>query len=127
MSRDLDFREIEWGSADGRRVKIKDMDIGHLVNVLNWVHDHALRYPDRTREQFVAEAEYRRLFDFAERKPYPGLVDGRWQVIDPNTGQGKIIPPPEGYIQAVKDNPEYQRMSEWVQANRQAKSRVNRG
>lgn len=126
MSANLEFREIEWGRADGTRVKIKDMDLGHLVNVLNWVHDHDRSYSDRTRQNFIAEAEYRKVFLFAESKPYPGLVDGRWKVIDPATGEGSIIRPPDEYLDAVKDNPVYKEMSEWVQAKRQSKSRVNR-
>lgn len=121
----LDFREREWGTADGRRVKLKDMDLGHLVNVLNWVHDHD-RYSDDTRARFIAEAEYRKTFLFAEGKPYPTKIDGRWKVIDPETGDGKIIPPPNDYIEAVKDNPVYQEMSEWVRAKRQQISRANR-
>lgn len=121
----LDFREREWGAADGRRIKIKDMDLGHLVNVLNWVHDHD-RYSDDVRARFIAEAEYRKTFLFAEGKAYATKIDGRWKVVDPETGEGKIIPPPADYIEAVKDNPVYQRMSEWVQEKRQDKSRINR-
>lgn len=122
----LDFREREWGTADGRRVKVKDMDLGHLVNVLNWVHDHD-RFSDDTRARFVAEAEYRKTFLFAEGKAYAALIDGRWKVIDPETGDGKIIPPPADYIEAVKENEIYQRMAARVQEKRQAASRIKRG
>lgn len=113
----LDFREREWGTADGRTVKLKDMDLGHLVNVLNWVHDHD-RYSSDTRERFVAEANYRKTFLFAEGKAYPAKVDGRWRVLDPKTGESKIIPPPADYIDAVKENEIYQRMSARVQEKR---------
>jgi hypothetical protein len=113
----LDFREREWGTADGRSIKIKDMDLGHLVNVLNWVHDHD-RYSDDTRARFIAEAEYRKTFLFAEGKPYATKIDGRWKVIDPETGAGTIIPPPADYVEAVKENEIYQRMSARVQEQR---------
>lgn len=118
MSKDLAFREREWGRADGKRVKIKDMDLGHLVNVLNWVHDHHDSYADYIRDQFVAEAQYRKILLFAEGKAYPGQIDGRWKVIDPVTGAGSIIKPPADYLDAVKDNPVYTEMSEWVQEKR---------
>ena len=118
---ELDFREQEWGTADGRRLPIKEMTLGHLVNVLNWVNDHSKSYSDRIRDTMRKEAEYRKLFLFAEGKPYPGLVDGVWKVIDPQTGTGSIIKPPDDYIEAVKDNPAYQRMSEAVKKIRKTR------
>lgn len=118
MSRDLDFRERAWGTADGRRVLLKDMDIGHLVNVLNWVHDHDGVYGSSIKEDLIKEAEYRRLFAFTSNEQYAGLVDNRWKVIDPGTGESTILPPPADYIEAVKDDPNYQRMREWVQEKR---------
>lgn len=127
MSKDLDFRERSWGTADGRRVRLKEMELGHLVNVLNWVHDHNGVYGNSIKEALVKEAEYRRVFAFANGESYAGLLEGRWKVIDPTTGKGSIIKPSDEYLEAVKDNPVYQRMSEWVQAKRQDKSRINRG
>lgn len=118
MSADLNFREITWGTADGRRVRLKEMEIGHLVNVLNWVHDHDGLYSERVKESLIKEAEYRRLFSFTNNDYYAGLIDGRWKVIDPRTGEGHILAPPEEYIEAVEDNPNYQRMREWVQEKR---------
>lgn len=118
MSKDLDFRERSWGTADGRRVRLKDMEIGHLVNVLNWVHDHDGLYGSSIKEDLIKEAEHRRLFAFNACEPYAGLVEGRWKVIDPATGEGTILPPPADYIEAVKDDPDYQRMSKLVQEKR---------
>lgn len=118
MCANLDFRERTWGTADGRRVRLCDMDLGHLVNVLNWVHDHTGRYSDHVKADLISEAEHRRIFAFANAEPYAGLVDGRWNVIDPKTGKGSVEKPPADYIEAVKDNPVYQEMSEWVQKKR---------
>ena len=119
MSVDLAFREQPWGTADGRKVKLKDMDIGHLVNVLNWVEDHEGLYGDRIKSYLKQEAEYRRIFAFAEGLPYPMINNtGRWEVLDPKTGKGSIIPPSKEYIEAVKDNECYQRMSKAVQEKR---------
>lgn len=118
MSQELDFREIKWGTANGRRIRLKEMEIGHLVNVLNWVHDHDGVYSERVKEALIKEAEYRRLFAFNESKEYAGKIDGRWAVINPITGEGCILKPPDDYIEAVKDNETYQRMSERVQEKR---------
>ena len=118
MSNELAFRDQPWGTADGRRVTLKEMELGHLVNVLNWVHDHNALYGDRIKEYLIKEAEYRRVFDFAANKPYAGQINGRWKVIDPTTGEGSIIPPPKEYLETVKDDPGYQRMSAWVQEKR---------
>lgn len=110
-----DFGETNWGTADGRRVKVKDMDLGHLVNVLNWVHDHHDRYPDHIRAGFVQQAEARKFELWAAKKPYPCLQDGRWCIMDPKTGVSGLRIPPKKYIEAVKDNPRYQAMREDVE------------
>ena len=84
----LDFREKEWGSADGRRIKIKNLETSHLVNILNWVTDHSKKYSSSIIEGMKAEAEYRKTFLFTEGKPYPQLVNDRWVLLDPTTGKG---------------------------------------
>lgn len=123
MSADLAFREQPWGTADGRRVKLKDMDIGHLVNVLNWVQDHDGVYGDRIKSYLKQEAEYRRIFAFAEGQPYPMINNtGRWEILDPKTGKGRIEKPPAEYIEAVKDDPNYQRMAKAVREKRKKMS-----
>jgi hypothetical protein len=108
-------RDVTWRSADGRKVKIKDMDIGHLVNVINWVSDNKDSYPASIKDVMVSEAEYRQLTLFAEGKAYPQLVNGRWVLIDPVTGKKGIIPPPKEYLDKVKDNVAYQEMSKNTQ------------
>lgn len=114
----LDFREQVWRTANGKSIRLSDMDLGHLVNVLNWTMDHGPAYSDRVRRALKQEAEYRRTFAFANREPYAGFVNNRWRIIDPETGAGTIEPPPKEYIDAVKDNEAYQRMSKQVQAKR---------
>lgn len=123
MSNDVDFRERIWRTADGRGIPIKDMQLGHLVNVINWIADNETSYPEGLLENyFVREAHYRQLISFAEGKPYPGLVDGRWMVIDPHTGSASIQKPPADYIDAVKDNSVYQSMYRSTQEKRRKRS-----
>lgn len=111
-------RDKEWGTADGRRIKIRDMTDGHLVNVLNWILDNPLSYPITALDLMSAEALYRQTLLFAEGKAYPQQVGDRWKLIDPQTGAGKIEQPPTEYIEAVKDNVGYQSMSKNTQRKR---------
>lgn len=116
-------REKEWGTADGRRIPIREIEDSHLVNVINWIIDNQKAYSLATLDLMIAEAKYRQPFLFAEGKAYPQLVDKRWKLVDPKTGEGKIIPPPAEYIEAVKDNETYQRMFKRTQKKRK-KDRV---
>lgn len=115
-------RESTWRTADGRHIKLMDMKDSHLVNVINWIADNQTAYPVGSLERFIAEANYRQTFLFAEGKPYPQKVGKSWKLIDPQTGEGKIVPPPKEYIQAVKDHPGYQSMSKTTQAKRKARN-----
>ena len=115
-------REKIWRTADGRGIAVKDMDLGHLVNVINWILDNPISYPKSILTLMVAEANYRKLFLFAEGKNYPQQVGRRWKVIDARTGVGNIEKPPADYIEAVKDNEAYQVMSKRTQAKRQKSS-----
>lgn len=94
----LDFRERKWGSADGRLIKVKDLEIGHLVNILNWILDNPLGYDIGVYHLMVKEAEYRRLVQFAGNGPWPEFVESRWVLKDPVTGSGFLTPPPQEYI-----------------------------
>lgn len=111
-------REKTWRTADGRGIMVKDMTLGHLVNVINWVHDNELSYPQSVRDLMVAEAKYRQTLLFAEGKEYPQLVNGGWKIINPTTGVGKIEKPPADYIENVKENAAYQHMSKRTRAKR---------
>lgn len=111
-------RESTWRTADGRSIRLMDMKDSHLVNVINWISDNKKSYPKGSLERFIAEANYRKTILFAEGKPYPQQVGRGWKLIDPATGEGKIVPPPKEYIEAVKDHPGYQRMSKTTQAKR---------
>jgi hypothetical protein len=111
-------RERTWRTADGRGIMIKDMTLGHLVNVVNWVHDNRDSYGQGICELMVAEARYRQTILFAKGQAYPQLVEGAWRIIDPKTGIGKIEKPPADYIEAVKDNPAYTAMFKRTQAKR---------
>ena len=112
-------RERMWRTADGRGIKVKDMELFHLVNVINWVSDNPESYPKHVLDLMIAEANYRKIFLFTEGQEYPQIVNNRWRVIDPRTGEGKIKKPPKDYINAVKENEAYQNMSRRTQEKRQ--------
>lgn len=111
-------RDKVWRTADGRGIPVKDMQLGHLVNVINWVLDNPESYPRSILTLMVAEANYRKLFLFAEGKDYPQQVGRRWKVINAKTGAGNIEKPPADYIEAVKENAAYQTMSKRTQDKR---------
>jgi hypothetical protein len=115
-------REKTWRTADGRSIAVKDMELSHLVNVVNWVHDNHISYGQGIRDLMVAEAKYRQVLLFAEGKEYPQIVDGKWKIINPKTGVGRIEKPPKEYIESVKDNPAYQAMSKRTQEKRKKES-----
>lgn len=115
-------RDKIWRTADGRSIAVKDMELGHLVNVINWILDNPISYPRHIRDLMITEANYRKVFLFSESKPYPQLVNKRWKIIDPQTGIGRIEKPPADYIEAVKENEAYQTMSKRTQAKRQKSS-----
>ena len=111
-------RNKTWRTADGRGIAVKDMELGHLVNVVNWILDNPESYPLHVLELMVAEADYRKIFLFAEGKAYPQLMGKRWKIVDPQTGKGSIEKPPADYIENVKDNAAYQHMSKRTRAKR---------
>lgn len=111
-------RDKTWRTADGRSIAVKDMQLGHLVNVVNWILDNPESYPLSALDLMVAEANYRKVFLFAEGNPYPQQVGNRWKIIDPQTGKGKIEKPPADYLEAVKDNAGYNAMSKRTREKR---------
>lgn len=115
-------REKIWRTADGRGIAVKDMELGHLVNVINWISDNRDSYPSGILNTMIAEAKYRQTFLFAEGKAYPQLMGNTWKIVDPQTGVGKIEKPPADYIEAVKDNPAYTAMFKRTQEKRRSKA-----
>lgn len=115
-------REKIWRTADGRGIAVKDMQLGHLVNVINWIADNRDSYPSGILNVMIAEAKYRQTFLFAEGKAYPQLMGKTWKIVDPQTGVGKIEKPPADYIEAVKDNPAYTAMFKRTQEKRRSKA-----
>jgi len=111
-------RERLWRTADGRSIAVRDMELSHLVNVINWILDNRDSYPRSALDLMVAEANYRKVFLFAEGKEYPQKVGRRWKMINPQTGAGRIEKPPAEYIEAVKENVGYQSMSKRTQEKR---------
>ena len=82
-----DFREMLWGSQDGRKTPIKDLDIGHLVNILNWVKARPTAYPGELYPMLVQEANYRKMMQFVAGDQIPRLgEDGLWYLTDSTTG-----------------------------------------
>jgi len=80
----LEFRDTLWGSSDGRETPIKDLQIDHLVNILNWIIDRPRQYPPDLYGLIVQEAQYRKTIQFAAGEPIPYQADdGRWYLQDP--------------------------------------------
>ena len=113
-------RNKMWRTADGRSIPIQEMKLGHLVNVINWIIDNRESYTKNVLDAMIAEANYRKVFLFAEGRDYPQRVGKRWKIINAETGAGSIEKPPEDYIEAVKDNPAYTRMFKRTQKKRKA-------
>lgn len=111
-------REDIWWTATGIPIKLKDLEVSHLVNILNWILDNKSSYSLSDYVKVEAEATYRQTTLFAERMPYPQKIGKRWKVVDPITGEGTIVPPPPEYIEAVKENIGYQRMAARTQKKR---------
>lgn len=98
-----EFIELSWHSADGKKVKIKDMPLDHFVNVLNWIEKNPMLYMD-VLPGFLKFAELKTTVLFAAKERYPLRVDGKWQIVDPVKGAvTNAAPPPPGYAEAVKE------------------------
>lgn len=76
-----EFRDVVWGVADGRKIKIRDLEIDHLVNILNWVRDRSQQYAADLYSLLEQEVNLRRMIQFSQG----GLVpfkdhEGTWQL-----------------------------------------------
>lgn len=114
------FEETTWTSADGKKIKIKDLELGHLVNILNWIRIKANKYPDSLIEDFTTYAYDIKFYLFAQNKPFPHLADnGKWVIMDPVDGKCSIERPPAEYTEAVieraKENPGMERLQKLVE------------
>jgi hypothetical protein len=50
-----------WTTAEGRKVRLCDMDSEHLINVIWWVMARRSVYPESTQKILLEEANYRDL------------------------------------------------------------------
>lgn len=106
-----DIGNINWGTANGKRILVKDMELGHLVNVLNWIYKHKKDYKPELYGQLEEYAKHISFFLFVDKKPYPYKKGNKWYIFD--TSSGKLIheKPPEEYIKYIKehhaDNPRF--------------------
>ena len=98
-----DVGDKVWGSADGKKTKIRELTTDHLVNILNWINDPAHSYP----AQFVSDLEKYatdlKFINFAKKEPYPQKQeDGTWALVNPTTGEIGVTAPPAQYLKKVK-------------------------
>jgi hypothetical protein len=105
MATMLEFRERTWTSADGRQTKLKDVTVGHLTAILNWVKVREASYPTSFYQSLIEEAAYRKLLLFADGQPYPVLNGEEWELVNPKTGVTYVEPPPQEYLDAIKTIP----------------------
>ena len=103
MSKKLSkFGEKTWTAADGKKTKIKDLEVGHLVNILNWIVIEKNAYPKDVINGLVAHAYDIKFRLFSNNKPFPHLADnGKWVIMNPLDGTCKIERPPADYTEAV--------------------------
>ena len=84
----MDRGDTHWESYDGRKILIKDLEIRHLVNILNWVketndgHDCDI-YPPAVCQLLQDEAQLRVMRGWAANKGIPKQLDnGEWVVVN---------------------------------------------
>lgn len=66
-----------WGSQDGTDTPLYKLTVDHLVNILNWVAERP-HYSEDVRSLLKAEAEYRKLINFAKGFAYPYHNGEKW-------------------------------------------------
>jgi hypothetical protein len=90
---------LHWESYDGRKILIKDLEVRHLVNILNHIAeananaalDGVEAYSDWIVQLLVSEAELRVMAGWAENIGIPRLnEDGTWGLIN-QTPQERAI------------------------------------
>ena len=78
-----DRNTTHWESADGSLYIIKDLEISHLVNILNWVKQHPKNYGFGLFSFLEEEAKLRKMIAFSENTPYPfKLESGFYKLVN---------------------------------------------
>lgn len=95
---------LMWGSADGRRNLIKDLETDHFVNILNWIIDRPSQYNPSLLPMFECYASIRAFELFTEGKNYPHQLESkRWVLVNAETGMAGITPPTKEYVDKVRE------------------------
>jgi hypothetical protein len=106
-----DIGNIKWRTANGQTLRIKDMEIGHLVNSINWVYKHQRDFDPSLHGYLEEYAKHISYFLFCDRKPYPYKKDNKWYIFDTTSGKLTHEKPPAEYIEYIKehesDNPRF--------------------
>jgi len=72
-------RDLEWGTADGRWIKVRDLEDTNLANVIKHIKTYNLS--QRMLLACLKEAKIRGLKrEFLERACIPYKKDGKWMV-----------------------------------------------
>ena len=86
-----------WTSYDGRETLVKDLDVRHLVNILNHIIEangkckDVNAYPSHLNEFLTGEARYRIMTGFAANIGIPKqLDDGTWTVVNQTPEEKRI-------------------------------------
>ena len=84
-----------WTSYDGRETIVKDLEVRHLVNILNHMiecnKDGKAGYPNHLYEFLAGEARYRVMTGFAANIGIPKqLDDGTWTVVNQTAEEKRI-------------------------------------
>ena len=83
-----------WTSYDGRETLIKDLEVRHLVNILNHIlasNVVDMCYPDHLYKFLAGEAKYRIMIGFAANMGIPKqLDDGTWTVVNQTPEEKRI-------------------------------------
>lgn len=94
--------DMMWTSADGKERRVADLELNHLVNVLNWINEDDMKYPASFIKHMEKHARDRAFILLADSKPYPYKdVDEKWLIIDETIH--KAAPPPQEYIDFIKE------------------------
>lgn len=103
MGNNTKVGDRHWVSADGKKTLVSDLPLGHLVNILNWMDSYTVAYPKVLRVELSNYAKEQALLLFSQGKEYPFDNGTKWVIVNPETGDQKISPPPQSYYDNIKD------------------------